>query len=479
MALFKRERRHRRGQKAAPPGTLNTFSPELVEVLRSWDGALASFGTIYRELAPVRTVVDFLADAVSTTALKVYERTPSGRPEDRDSLPARVLRSPNPEMTGVSLVGTTVRDLGVYGVAYWRKIDEGPWLVPLPPERVIPKGGDLLVPEVFQFARYGAAPLEIPRSEIAYFRLYSPHDRRVGVSKLESLRPILAEEIEVSRHRQYFWRYAARREGVIERPADAPDWDPDARERFRNDWAARTATRRNAGKTAILEDGMKWNPDSFSPKESEFVEGRKFILEAVARAYNVPVSLLGLTNTATFASQREFHKALYQDTLPFWYQILESEIQAQVFPWLGEAADGDLYVEFEVESKLRGSFEEQAQIIAAAVGRPWMTVAEVRQLFNLPDRGDPLDDEMAIPTNNVSLGTPAPPPQMAPVEDRPALTVVASENGAASSRTQRLKSELERQQRTVLARVGAGQTFDVDHWNRQLQSTIAGWESEE
>ncbi|MES2211015.1 MAG: phage portal protein, partial [Chloroflexota bacterium] len=303
MPLFRRRRK-----AASVPVEV---APRLVEILRTFDGTLGSYGTVYRQLAPVRTVVDFLADAVSTTSLKVHRRTASGRPEVRDHPLSVLLRHPNPELTTERLVAGTVRDVAVYGMAYWRKIERGTqkWVVPLPPYRVIPRGGDLLAPSRFDLQIPGQPPVTLSRDEVVLFRTYDPEDRRVGASKLEALRTILAEEVEVSRHRREFWRNAARREGVIKRPLDAPPWSEDARDRFRESWRGRTAGTRNAGLTGILEEGMDWVPDSFSPKESEFVEGRKFILEATARVFNLQVALLGLTETATFASQKEFSKS--------------------------------------------------------------------------------------------------------------------------------------------------------------------------
>lgn len=408
--LFEREDR-KTGRKAAP---LVSVTPSLVEIIRAFDGSPQSYAALYRELPPVRAVVDYLADAVASTSLKMYRRTPMGRPEERNHPMARLLRSPNPELTTRGLIAGTVRDIAVYGNAYWLKVEAAGgtrWLVPVPPWRVRPRGGDLLAPAKFDLW-LGGPPVTRQRQDVVHFKFYDPEDRRIGSSKLQALRAILAEEIEAARHREGFWKNAARRDGVIERPfaengVQIPAWSEDERKRFRESWQGRHSGSENAGVVPILEDGMHWVADSFSPKDSEFIAGREFILEATARVFNVPLAVLGLTKTATYASQREFHKALYQDTLPPWYELLQSEMELQLFPWFDEEpADTDLYVEFNVEAKLRGSFEEQAGILSTAIGRPWMTVKEGRDLSNLDDRGDPTDSELAVPTNNVSLGAP-------------------------------------------------------------------------
>ncbi len=476
MGLFKR---NRAGEKAAPSVL---YTPRLIEVLRTFDGTAAAFGVLYRELAPVRTVVDFLSDAVSTTSLKVYRREESGRTDARLHPLAVLLRNPESTVSARSLISQTMHDLGVYGNAYWRILRSGSTvaaLVPMPPERVIPRGGDIQAPSVYDFTPLGSGiPIALSRDEVVHFRLYDPDDRRIGSSKLAALRPILAEEIEASRNRQGFWKNAARQDFILATEED--EWPVDKQERFREAWQSKQAGSATAGKTAVLFGGMKPYPISFSAKDAEFLAGRKFVLEAAARCYNIPLSLLGLTETATFASQKEFHKALYQDTLPPWYQLIESEIDLQLLPWFGDEPGGDVYVEFNVDSKLAGSFEEQVGYLSTAIGRPWMEVAEGRSRTNLPDRNDPNDILLAIPTNNVQLSGPGAPDPVAPPAPA-ALPPSAAQPAAlrAASRAADLKTALDHQQRSVLSRIGAGGEFDIERWNRQLALTVAEWNGSE
>ncbi|MCU6429201.1 hypothetical protein KWH77_23685, partial [Enterobacter sichuanensis] len=52
---------------------------------------------------------------------------------------------------------------------------------------------------------------------------------------------------------------------------------------------------------------------------------------------------------------------------------------------------------FNIEEKLRGSFEEQAAVASAAVGAPYMTRNEIRRANNLP--AIPGGDELVVPLN--------------------------------------------------------------------------------
>jgi hypothetical protein len=90
--------------------------------------------------------------------------------------------------------------------------------------------------------------------------------------------------------------------------------------------------------------------------------------------------------------------------------MLEQEIAAQILPDLGDDTEG-VYAEFNIQAKMRGSFEEQAAAASTATGGPWMTRNEIRARNNLPalEGGDDLITPM-----NVTAGGLASPRDTAP-----------------------------------------------------------------
>jgi HK97 family phage portal protein len=473
---FRRSKVEERTARELLPGTDRTkaegdvnFLPPLVEMLQLLDGSAAGYGSVYRQLQPVRTVVDFIADSISSTPLKFYRREADGRPEAREHPVAELFRRPNPGLTPRRHIFGVAADLLVYGRAYDRFIPAGrgrartATLVPLPPYRVTPKGGDLVQPAEYEFwSPDGSTPVTYGRDEVIDLHLYDPEDRRIGASKLQALRAILDEEVEASRNRRGFWKNSARVGGYIEYPFEAGMLTPDQLDRLRESVQGTHAGADNSGKTGVIERGGHFNAGAFSPKDSEFLEGRKFVLEATARVYNLPLALLSMTETATYASQREFHKQLYTEVLPPWYELIQGEIELQLFPWFRDTEN--LYAEFVTESKLRGDFLDQATVLNTAIGRPWLTAKEGRVIQNLPDRGVETDDDLVVPVGPnyalESLATaPAPP---VPAE----LAVVASMPEEGLRRE--LVSFFDRQERAVVPKVKAGEAFHHERWNRQL-----------
>jgi HK97 family phage portal protein len=394
-----------------------TFAPGLIDAARLGELGSSSYSHIYRSQPSVYTVVEFLAWQISQIGLKVYERQTDGEKVPRpESEVQRLINEPAPGLTYERWLHSTVADVCVYGNGYQRKMERGGEraLIPIRPALVEPHGGNLLEAEEY-WVTSGGEIVKIPAAEVLHFRRHNPDDLRLGVSPLEPLRSVLREEYEASADRVGFWRNSARVGGVLRHPGALSD---EAYERLATSFSNQRTGWRNSGKTVILEEGADFQTGMFSPKDSEFIAGRKLTLETVARAYNVPISVLGLSDTATYASQKEFHKALYQDTLGPWLKMLEGEIVRAVVRWIDP--NPNLFVEFNIAEKLKGSFEEQADALRAWVGVPPMSPNEWRARYNLPKIDDERFDLPVMPANVVYGGV-EPPGEAPPTED-PELT---------------------------------------------------------
>ena len=300
-------------------------------------------------------------------------------------------------------------DLAIYDNAYWLKAFQGNarQLFRIPPEFVQIIGGDIIRgPSQYLIPTPTTAPAGCisPHLRIVHIHGYSANDTRVGVSPLVSLKSLLAEEFQASRHRTGYWANAARKEGIIERPLDAPALDETGMKRLKEGWEA---THRGIGGTPARPRSWRkarhFVDSSFSPKDSEFIPGRQFVFDTVATAYNIPLALLSRSSTPTFASMKEFHKALYVDVLGPVNAKMEQAIWLQLIP---DFDDPELYVEFNIEEKLQGDFESTADAFRSHVQVPDMSVNESRKIRNLPPLDDPSFDEPAKPANYSYAGQP-------------------------------------------------------------------------
>ncbi|MFD5676120.1 phage portal protein [Streptomyces sp. NPDC127040] len=371
------------------------------------------YGHLYRRQPQIRTVVSFLARNIAQLGLHSYRRvSDTDRERLTDHPLPRIFAAPGAKLTRYRLIERLVCDYAIYDVAFWVKVrmDTGELLgvIPVPPSRMEIKGDNWLEPE--KFVVHGSkGELELNPDQVVHFHGYDPEDLRQGSSPIESLRSLLAEEFEATRSREQMWRNGGRMSGVLTRPADAPKWDPTSRARFGESWRAFTAGGGQAGGTPILEDGMQYEQLALDPSKAQYIEARKLTREEVAAAYHIPLPMVGILDHATFSNIKEQHQQLYQDTLGPWLTMIQEEIGLQLIPDLPDS--DDVYVEFNLQEKLRGSFEEQASMLQTAVGAPWLLRNEARARMNLPaiDGGNELVTPM-----NVLVGGMASPTDTAP-----------------------------------------------------------------
>jgi hypothetical protein len=231
---------------------------------------------------------------------------------------------------------------------------------------------------------------------------------------------------------------------------------------------------------------MEIKPFSTSFKEQQWAESIKLSREAVAAAYRINPSLVWHTDTQTYASAKDNSRALYAECLGPDLQMIQQRINSFLLPMIGE--DPDLYVEFDLTEKLKGSFEERAAILQAAVGGPWMTRNEARADNNLP----PVDggDDLIVPLNVVQGGQASPTDthmdEQEPMAIEPAkacgcksckavpiLIKGKSDEEEDEQTAATLAAFFRRQAKSVLPKIGAGADWwDAERWNAELADDL-------
>jgi HK97 family phage portal protein len=433
-----------------------------------------TYAELWRTQPALRTVVDFLSRNVAQLGLDPYQRVGTDRIKLYDHPFARLLERPWPgsKWTKYRLLNTLMHDLCIYDNAFLLKVrgeaGDPPRIMPVPVHMVQVTGTNLFFPDSYVIVG-NQSTREVAAEDMVHIHGYNGVDPRKGVSAIETLRQILAEEYQASKYREQMWRNGARVGGYVARPKDAPRWSDPARQRFEAQWKALYSGEGDAvAGTPVLEDGMQFVAAGVTPRDAQYVESRKLTREEVAVAYHVSPVMIGLMDGATFSNVTELHKMLYQDTLaPYLTQIaqdLENQLLEDLDP---AAADGSIYVEFNLAEKLRGSFAEQATAMMSAVGGPWMTRTEARQTFNLTHIAEA--DELIVPLNVVNGGL------AAPNDTAPNNPSNGSEPKAFALRD--VLREFTARQREVLlskAHRTGGLRFDTARWVKELTTDLWG-----
>lgn len=350
----------------------------------------------------VKICVDFLARNMAHPGLHIYVRDDAdNRSRLRDHRATGILKRPLPfdnKMTEYKLLEAVFSDMFISGNGYIRKWrnDDGELIGLLRVPYTMVSVTGVFKPEEYT-VNTGRDEWKVTPGDMIHLRTYNPANNSYGVSPLESLREILAEEYENTKYSAKFWQNAARIGGVIERPQEAAEWTDIARANFRAQWESMYAGESNTGKTAVLEEGMKFTPVTWAPKDTLYIESRKLTREECARAYHIPPPMVGILDRATFSNIEAQNRSLYTDVLGPLFRSVEDDIAAQ---YLSEFPDIEgAYAEFNVEEKLQGDFEKQTNSFRQAVGVPYMTANEARARMNLPRIDSPEADQLVTPLN--------------------------------------------------------------------------------
>jgi HK97 family phage portal protein len=465
VALFPRRKTLARRTKsdaiAASPASTPTFS----SISRPWsvDGRvivpdpglpLASLAGdpygIWSGQPSVRKVVDFIARNIASIPWNVYERvSDTDRQRVIDHPLADLLRQPGAHTTSNRLWHSLLVDYLLFDR----------WCVRVLPSADTTSGFELLripaprmrlhtdlwgrVDAVVIYQLDGTAVWADPHGYV--FDHGYAVEGADGTPPVETLRSLLEESGEAVAYRRQVWRNGARVPAVVERPLDAPEWaSTGARDRWIESFRRFIKGGGKEGGVPLLEDGMKLSKvDVFSPRDTADLEGRQLADAEVASAYHIAPELVG-AREGNYSNIDAFRQMLYRDNLGPHITAVEQVLNAMLVPLLDP--DRSLYVEANVDVKLRGSFEEEAAVLQSSTGAPWLTRNEARARRNLPaiEGGD----ELVTPLNVVTGGLASPrdtaPPKSGGMEQKtsPGLAPPATERDALAGDLSRALDQL-------------------------------------
>ena len=381
------------------------------QVVHAWEQAQSStYAWMYRTQPAVRTTVDYIARNVAQLPLKLYERVDDNERQTAGDHPAALtMRHPYPNTTAKRWIFNFVADWLLYDNAYAIKFT-GPGsrrtLVRVPPHMMNIVCTSSFAVDGYRVMRedgsyYPDNGMLAPK-DVIHWVGYDPNDPRCGLSNLETLREILAEEAAAVTASAELLKSGLQKNGWIYRPLEAPDWGTAGREHFEQDLYNRVTG--SSKKWPVLEEGMEIRDLGVTPKDAEMLEGRRFTKETVAEAY-------GLEYVPP--RDEDERKAFHADVLAPLVEDLAETLDLSLLE--AEYAADDHYFEFDLNEKLRGDPIQRFAAITAAVGAPWLLRNEARSMENKP----PVDggDELVVPANVIVGDNPRPAPNVMPIQD--------------------------------------------------------------
>lgn len=351
--------------------------------------------------AAVGACVRVISEDIGKVPCIIYERT---GPKSRERAPYDAYApalglSPNPEMTAMEYWEnlTAYAMLWGRGTAYIERLRNGTVaLWPLPPNRVElardkVTGKGLAGPIIgINVVLDNGEKRFVKWKDVVMTRAFG-YDGKTPIARhRETIGLGLAAEEFGSR----FFGQGGSVGGFIEMPVEATEAQADRTEaRYR----AKHEGLERAHLVGILEGGAKWQEVGMALKDAQYIDGRQFGVEEIARIFRVPLHKIQHLLRATFSNIEEQNIDYVVDAIQPWCTRHEQSHRWKLFGLEKYGAVGERYPEFLLDSLLRGDQEGRYKAYALAINWGWMSRSEVRERENLPH--DDLLDEFLVPLN--------------------------------------------------------------------------------
>lgn len=338
------------------------------------------------QMTAVYACVRILSEAIAGLPLHLYEYGGDGSKEKAVEHPLYFLLhdEPNKEMTSFVFRETLMTHLLLWGNAYAQVIRNGKGeviaLYPLMPNRMEVNRTD----KGQLYYQYTTSSDDAPTVEgstavlMPEDVLHIPglgFDGLVGYSPIAMAKNAIGLAIATEEYGAKFFANGAAPSGVLEHPGTIKD-----PQRVRDAWMSQFSGSRNAGKVAVLEEGMKYTPISISPEQAQFLETRKFQINEIARIFRVPPHMVGDLEKSSFSNIEQQSLEFVKYTLDPWVIRWEQSLQRTL---LSSEEKKRYYFKFNLEGLLRGDYASRMTGYATARQNGWMSANDIRELENL------------------------------------------------------------------------------------------------
>lgn len=365
----------------------------------SWDGAALLRGGSTapgkaESLSAVYACVSAISETIASLPLILYRRTDDeGRERAKDHPLYRVLHDqPNDLQTALEFREMMQAMVLLRGNAH-AEIKRGPdgqvrSLTPLPGDRVTTlqlENGRL----AYDVTDGKGNVRRLLQEEVFHLRHRSDNGL-VGVSPITASRETVQLALAEREHGTATFNNGARLSGILKFPQRL---SKDQSDQLRRSWESQHAGGANAGKTAILQEGVEYQTVSMSMEDSEYLASRQFSVEEIARLYRVPPTIIGDLRHGNYSNSVEMNRVFVVHTLRRHMTMWEQAIARAL---LTEAGRRIYFAEHNVEGLLRGDSANRAEFYSKGIADGWMTADEVRKLENLPKLEQPAPKPVEI-----------------------------------------------------------------------------------
>lgn len=217
----------------------------------------------------------------------------------------------------------------------------------------------------------------VPASEIIHdinVALYHP---LCGVSPISACGLPAIQGIRIQQQSARFFENFSRPSGVLTAPGLISD---ELAKRLKDHWES-AYTGNNAGKIAVLGDGLKYEPMSVNAHDSELIAQLKLSSEQICTAFHIPAFMVGVGQMPSYNNVESLYQMYYSQCLQTHIEGIEASLD-DGFGLLGPNQSKG--TEFDLDQLLRMDTATQYRTYGEGISRGMISPNEARQKINLP-----------------------------------------------------------------------------------------------
>ena len=196
----------------------------------------------------------------------------------------------------------------------------------------------------------------------------------IGISPIAYARESIGLALATEKFGSQLFRNGAKMGGVLSHPGKVGE---EAYKRLKSSFDEATSGE-NAHKTALLEEGMKFEKISMTADDSQFLETRKYQRSEIAGIFRVPSHMINDMNGATFSNIENLGLQFINYTLMPWLNRIEKAVRRDLFS--PEDKKANLHVRFNVASLLRGDAAARGAYYHGGILDGWLVRNEARKM---------------------------------------------------------------------------------------------------
>lgn len=363
-----------------PQASVEFNSPEFYEYVRG-QGSISITDALKN--STVFRCVDLISGSMAMLPLYIKERDTSGKMVEAVDNPLYrlLMYKPNEWQTAFEFKQIMQAWALVHGNAYARIVRTGPRvsaLMPIPPDRVIVEQlNDYSLKYTVTGVKGGV--FDVPPRDMLHIRGLTM-DGVLGLSRVKQAADVISTAVQAQRAADRLFKNGIIGGTAFEHPTKLSS---EAHARLKASLDGYSGSE-NAGRSMILEEGMKRQFPQANAQTSQLSETRAAQVEEIGRVFGVPRPLLGVDDTSWGSGIEQLAILFVRFGLSPWMKAWEEAVNRSMIP---QADWGRVIADYDERELLRGTLKDQAEYFKAALGsgghRPWMEANEVRDLSGL------------------------------------------------------------------------------------------------